>query len=120
MGVLHVRVLQILVTSTLFSLSNTRRIIKTAFQTNYEVITVSGLDQKSLDFLKHSTDRVEILVQWIQRLTVDNMSTGVLPIPPPVIVSTFGIDLLEIDAHFDLHLGHYMAIFVKTSSDNSK
>merc|ERR1712190_237012 len=36
-----------------------------------------------------STNRREVLVQWIQRLICDAMSSGVIPIAPPVISRVF-------------------------------
>eukprot|EP00443_Scrippsiella_acuminata_P050821 CAMPEP_0115393978 /NCGR_PEP_ID=MMETSP0271-20121206/12028_1 /TAXON_ID=71861 /ORGANISM="Scrippsiella trochoidea, Strain CCMP3099" /LENGTH=531 /DNA_ID=CAMNT_0002817633 /DNA_START=47 /DNA_END=1638 /DNA_ORIENTATION=+ len=55
----------------------------------YEVIDPTVLEPESLEFLRYSTDKVEIILQWIQRLVVENMHTGVLPVPPPVITRVF-------------------------------
>merc|ERR1719230_2165228 len=48
-----------------------------------------GIDPVSLEFLTHSSDKVEVILQWIQRSTVLHMSTGVLPIAPPILSRAF-------------------------------
>jgi len=55
----------------------------------FEVLDGTGLDPESLQFLSQSSDRVEVILQWIQRSTIINMSTGILPIPPPVMSRAF-------------------------------
>jgi len=57
--------------------------------TNFEIIDNEGVDVDKLEFLRHSHDRCEVLLQWIQRLIVDNMASGVLSIPAPVISRVF-------------------------------
>merc|ERR1719230_1493302 len=48
-----------------------------------------GIDPVSLEFLTHSSDKVEVILQWIQRSTVLNMGAGVLPIAPPILSRAF-------------------------------
>jgi len=55
----------------------------------FEIIDSEGLDPVSLEFLEDTTDRVEVILQWIQRSTILNMQNGVLPIPPPVMSRAF-------------------------------
>lgn len=55
----------------------------------FEIIHSEGIDVKSLEFLNRSQDKVEVILQWIQRSTIINMSSGVLPIPPPVMSRAF-------------------------------
>eukprot|EP00747_Dinoflagellata_sp_TGD_P024467 gnl/TRDRNA2_/TRDRNA2_130570_c0_seq3.p1 gnl/TRDRNA2_/TRDRNA2_130570_c0~~gnl/TRDRNA2_/TRDRNA2_130570_c0_seq3.p1 ORF type:complete len:604 (+),score=75.48 gnl/TRDRNA2_/TRDRNA2_130570_c0_seq3:70-1881(+) len=55
----------------------------------FEIMQCNGLNESSLEFLQGSSDRVEVLLQWIQRSVVINMANGVLPIPPPVISRVF-------------------------------
>lgn len=61
----------------------------------FEILDLNGVEDKALQFLSHmrtnrgQTVECEILLQWIQRLIVDNMYSGILPIPPPVITRAF-------------------------------
>merc|ERR1719221_2215102 len=55
----------------------------------FEIIDNDGMDELKLMYLHNSHDRCEVLLQWIQRLIVDNMGKSVLPIPPPVISRVF-------------------------------
>lgn len=55
----------------------------------FEIMDYEGIEADSLSFLDQSCDKVEIILQWIQRCTVLNMTSGVLPIPPPVISRAF-------------------------------
>lgn len=54
-----------------------------------EIIDLEGIDQGSLHFLEKVPDRCEVILQWIQRLIVDNQSSGVLPIAPPILSRAF-------------------------------
>lgn len=55
----------------------------------FDIIDSAGIDPLSLDFLFQSSDRVEVIIQWIQRATILNMSSGVLPVAPPVMSRAF-------------------------------
>lgn len=55
----------------------------------FEIIDTTGIEQKSLQFLNESSDKVEVILQWIQRSTVLHMQTGVLPVAPPVLSRAF-------------------------------
>merc|ERR1740121_715296 len=55
----------------------------------FEIIDSAGLDIEHLEFMWASNDRVEVILQWIQRSTILNMISGVLPIPPPVMSRAF-------------------------------
>jgi predicted membrane chloride channel (bestrophin family) len=55
----------------------------------FPILDSNGLDSKSMKFLHESSDRVEVILQWIQRSTILNMASGVLPIPPPVMSRAF-------------------------------
>lgn len=55
----------------------------------FEILDNTGIDPESLEFLEESSDKVEVLLQWIQRSTIVNMQSGVLPIPPPVMSRAF-------------------------------
>jgi len=41
-----------------------------------EVIDLTGIDPESLAFLKTATDKVEVILQWVQRTAVDNMAAS--------------------------------------------
>eukprot|EP00927_Polykrikos_kofoidii_P058363 TRINITY_DN5283_c1_g1_i4.p1 TRINITY_DN5283_c1_g1~~TRINITY_DN5283_c1_g1_i4.p1 ORF type:complete len:599 (+),score=118.04 TRINITY_DN5283_c1_g1_i4:140-1936(+) len=56
---------------------------------SFEIIDTEGIDPVSLEFLGHSPDKVEIILQWIQRSTVVNMARSILTVPPPVMSRAF-------------------------------
>lgn len=55
----------------------------------FEIIDPRGIDPESLAFLHQSSDKVEVVLQWIQRSTIVNMQAGVLTAPPPVMSRAF-------------------------------
>merc|ERR550537_10450 len=55
----------------------------------FEIIDLEGIDPKSMDFLNSAPDKVEIILQWIQRSMVIHMQTGVLPVAPPILSRAF-------------------------------
>lgn len=55
----------------------------------FELIDVEGIDEESLKAVKDSHAKVELIFQWIQQLIVENISTGVLSIPPPILSRSF-------------------------------
>lgn len=63
--------------------------IATEHDLDFEILDASGLSEQHLDYLRTQADKCEIIMQWIQRLIVDNMGNGVLPIPPPVLSRVF-------------------------------
>lgn len=54
-----------------------------------EVVDISGLDEPSMHFLVASQERCDAILQWIRRLIVENMRTGVIPVPPPILTRVF-------------------------------
>mmetsp|Transcript_44263 Transcript_44263/g.102241 ORF Transcript_44263/g.102241 Transcript_44263/m.102241 type:complete len:605 (+) Transcript_44263:35-1849(+) len=56
---------------------------------DFEIIDPGVLDTRSLMFTKRCGSRVELIYSWIQGLIVDNISSGVLSIPPPILTRTF-------------------------------
>lgn len=56
---------------------------------DFEIIDASGLSEAHLEYLRTQPDKCEIIMQWIQRLIVDNMNNGVLSIPPPILSRVF-------------------------------
>lgn len=54
-----------------------------------ELIDARGIDAESLDSLREVECLVELIVQWVQSLTVMHINTGVLTIPPPILARVF-------------------------------
>jgi len=56
----------------------------------FEVIDLEGLDDDSIAHLTNNPDdRTLIILQWIQKLVLEGMSAGVLPIAPPIASRLF-------------------------------
>jgi len=55
----------------------------------FEIIDLEGIDPASMDFLNSAPDKVEVILQWIQRSIVLNVQTGVLPVAPPILSRAF-------------------------------
>merc|ERR1719169_207218 len=56
---------------------------------SFEIIDLNGIEPESMDFLNTAPDKVEIILQWIQRSMVIQTQTGVLPVPPPILSRAF-------------------------------
>lgn len=56
---------------------------------NLPIIDIESLDPEVLRAMKESTCRVELIFFWIQQLLVQNISTGVMSIPPPILTRSF-------------------------------
>merc|ERR1719265_1034378 len=55
----------------------------------FEIIDIAGVDPASLQFLNAAPDKVEVILQWIQRSMVIQEQTGVLPVAPPILSRAF-------------------------------
>jgi len=55
----------------------------------FEVLNLAPISAEGLKFVSESTDKVELFTVWIQKLIVESMNSGLLPIPPPVISRVF-------------------------------
>merc|ERR1719326_1384603 len=55
----------------------------------FEILGLEGIEPESMDFLNEAPDKVEIILQWIQRSMVLHMQTGVLPVAPPILSRAF-------------------------------
>jgi len=51
----------------------------------FEIIDLDGIEPDSMEFLNAAPDKVEIILQWIQRSMVLHQQTGVLPVAPPIL-----------------------------------
>merc|ERR1719183_1494140 len=55
----------------------------------FEIIDLEGVEPESMEFLNEAPDKVEIILQWIQRSMVLHMQTGVLSVAPPILSRAF-------------------------------
>merc|ERR1740130_297524 len=55
----------------------------------FEIIDLDGIEPESMEFLNSAPDKVEIILQWIQRSMIIHMQTGVLPVAPPILSRAF-------------------------------
>jgi hypothetical protein len=55
----------------------------------YELIDVGGIDEVSLRTIRSCSAKVELIFQWIQQLITENIKTGVLSVPPPILSRSF-------------------------------
>lgn len=55
----------------------------------FEILDTQGIELESLLYLESTRDKVEIILQWIQRSIVLRMNDGVLPVAPPVLSRAF-------------------------------
>eukprot|EP00929_Paragymnodinium_shiwhaense_P048694 TRINITY_DN24589_c0_g1_i1.p1 TRINITY_DN24589_c0_g1~~TRINITY_DN24589_c0_g1_i1.p1 ORF type:complete len:413 (+),score=73.96 TRINITY_DN24589_c0_g1_i1:149-1387(+) len=55
----------------------------------FPMIGGQGLDGRTIEVLQQEECRVEIILQWIQSLTVDGIKSGVCTIPPPILSRIF-------------------------------
>jgi predicted membrane chloride channel (bestrophin family) len=56
----------------------------------YVIMDNDGMEKESLKFLATSSDRCEVIEQWIERLVVQNLNSGVITIAPPILSRVFG------------------------------
>mmetsp|Transcript_17900 Transcript_17900/g.41739 ORF Transcript_17900/g.41739 Transcript_17900/m.41739 type:complete len:561 (+) Transcript_17900:76-1758(+) len=56
---------------------------------HYPLIDVGGIDGESLETLRESDCKVELVFQWIQQFITENIRTNILSIPPPLLSRTF-------------------------------
>eukprot|EP00929_Paragymnodinium_shiwhaense_P002748 TRINITY_DN10302_c0_g1_i2.p1 TRINITY_DN10302_c0_g1~~TRINITY_DN10302_c0_g1_i2.p1 ORF type:complete len:583 (+),score=84.68 TRINITY_DN10302_c0_g1_i2:107-1855(+) len=48
-----------------------------------------GIDKTHLAYLDRAHDKTEVLLNWVQRLVVQNHGNGVLSVPPPILSRVF-------------------------------
>lgn len=56
---------------------------------SFELLDAGSIDAKSMDTLKNCHAKTELVFQWIQQLVVENIRTGCLTIPPPILSRCF-------------------------------
>mmetsp|Transcript_23557 Transcript_23557/g.44473 ORF Transcript_23557/g.44473 Transcript_23557/m.44473 type:complete len:492 (-) Transcript_23557:22-1497(-) len=54
-----------------------------------EVLNVGGIDPESLDHLRHSPDRCEVVLLWIERLVIKADREKILDVAPPILSRAF-------------------------------
>lgn len=68
-----------------------------------EVIDMSAFDGKTLRTINDSGCKVELVVQWLQALTVDAQTNGVLAIAPPILSRIFQNLSNGLTAYYSAH-----------------
>merc|ERR1712100_757954 len=56
---------------------------------NFESLGVDGISEEHLNFLAEGESQPEVVLQWVQRLILTNVETGVLTAPPPIVSRVF-------------------------------
>lgn len=56
---------------------------------HFELVDVECLNPEAILYLKNCQQKPAVVFQWIQNLIVDNIGTGVLTIPAPLLSRTF-------------------------------
>jgi len=54
-----------------------------------ELIDAASINDESMRAIRDNASRVELIFQWIQQYVVENIATGVLSIPPPILSRSF-------------------------------
>eukprot|EP00929_Paragymnodinium_shiwhaense_P115911 TRINITY_DN8507_c0_g3_i2.p1 TRINITY_DN8507_c0_g3~~TRINITY_DN8507_c0_g3_i2.p1 ORF type:complete len:497 (-),score=47.25 TRINITY_DN8507_c0_g3_i2:368-1858(-) len=57
--------------------------------THFPTLGQDGISKEHLDYLENVHDKVEVVLNWVQRLIVENHHNGILSVPPPVLSRTF-------------------------------
>jgi len=55
----------------------------------FEILDTKGMDKSSLAYLMKSGNRCEVIMSWMNRIIVNNINSGVLSVPHPVITRVF-------------------------------
>lgn len=77
-----VRLMSILFCSSLHRVSMMEHI-------EFEIIEHQGVDGQILSWMAEKPEKCEIVMQWIQRLIVENLRSGTLAIAPPILTRVF-------------------------------
>jgi predicted membrane chloride channel (bestrophin family) len=60
-----------------------------SLSSTYSIIENDGMDPELLEYVKHSANPVEILLQWAERSIMDHSRNAVLEVPPPILSRAF-------------------------------
>mmetsp|Transcript_33843 Transcript_33843/g.79099 ORF Transcript_33843/g.79099 Transcript_33843/m.79099 type:complete len:588 (+) Transcript_33843:176-1939(+) len=55
----------------------------------FPVLDLGSIDEETLSVLRESEGKVELVYQWVQQVIVEQIKTGVLSIPPPLLTRAF-------------------------------
>jgi len=55
----------------------------------YHLIDVEGIDEETLNTIKSCPAKTELLFHWIEQMVVENMHTGIMSIPAPILTRAF-------------------------------
>jgi len=55
----------------------------------FEVVDADCMDEESRKYLMETEDRVEVVLQWVQRHIVEGMNSGILNVAPPILSRVF-------------------------------
>eukprot|EP00439_Symbiodinium_sp_Y106_P060765 s1143_g9.t1 len=55
----------------------------------FEVLSPAGIDPASLSMLSKSKDKVEVILQWLQRLITLSMQDSIIVVAPPVVTRAY-------------------------------
>lgn len=58
-------------------------------QTGFEVVDIYGLDPRPLKFMTQHSERCEVIMQWLQKLIVEEARSGVLDLHPAILSRVF-------------------------------
>jgi len=87
------------------------------FLYEYNVISPDDLDEQSLECLRKSDTRVELLYTWILHHILDGVERGVLAVPPPVLTRAYqelASGLVHYHNAFKLALSPFPFLYVWT------
>lgn len=60
----------------------------------FQLIDIMGLDDKSIDYIqnlqsKRAVYKVDVVFQWIQCVMTQNLHSGLIPVPPPILTRVY-------------------------------
>lgn len=55
----------------------------------FEILALDGIEPEAMEFLNTAPDKVEVILQWIQRSMVVKSAQGVVPVAPPILSRAF-------------------------------
>lgn len=55
----------------------------------FEVLDFTGMDMQHIELLDDAPNRVEVILQWLQRLIVCNLDDQVISVAPPILTRVF-------------------------------
>lgn len=84
-----VRLLSMLNAMIMADLEGTTQDADGAMALNFPLLDADAMEAQCFKRLRMATNRPGLVFQWIQNLLVDNIKSGVLNIPPPVLTRSF-------------------------------